>query len=257
MRLILVVVLLTLLVLSPILLIDSIIPSSSIQCDVGNIPVSGLKNSPWVYALGLSISGYGVEIVATEGKALVGYFLQFFNSGNWFIMVIIVIVATSIVASILSSSVSDAIKASVFSITIVAVIGLYYMHNSLRPSLYSLSLRQPIIEDAFATLSLMVVVGTIFNIVAVAILSGVLTYVILIFKPHPAPVTPVKPQALEKTVETKSEEKGVVKAEEKKPPLTTPPLCPKCGSKLVWKPEESRYYCDKCGVYPEDVYFKI
>ncbi|MEM3712259.1 MAG: hypothetical protein QXR97_01785 [Thermoproteota archaeon] len=257
MRLILTVVLLTLLVLSPILLIDSIIPSSSIQCDVGSIPVSGLKNSPWVYALGLSISGYSVEMVASEGKELVGYFLRFFNSGNWFIMALVVIVGASIVASIFSSSVSDAIKASVVSITIVAVVGIYYMNNSLKPSLYSLPLRQPVIEDAFATLSLMIVVGTIFNIVAVAFLSGILTYVALMFKPRPALVTPVKPQALEKTVETKSEETGTVKIEEKKPPLSTPPLCPKCGSKLMWKPEESRYYCNKCGMYPEDVYFKI
>ncbi|MCS7138646.1 MAG: transposase [Crenarchaeota archaeon] len=257
MRLILSIVLLTFLVLSPILLMDSIIPSSSIQCNVGNIPVSGLKNSPWVYALGLSVSGYSMEMVATEGKELVSYFLQFFNSSNWFILVLVVIIATSIVASFVSSSVSDAIKASVFSITMVSVVGLYYMNSSLKPSLYNLPFRQPVIEDAFATLSLMVVVGTIFNLVAVSVLSGVLTYVILTFKPRSTPVSPVKTQSLEKTIESKAEKAGILKAEEKAPPLSTAPLCPKCGSKLVWKPNESRYYCNKCGTYPEEVYFKI
>ncbi|MEM2608845.1 MAG: hypothetical protein QXT87_06350 [Thermoproteota archaeon] len=252
MRLILVVVLLTLLVLSPILLMDSIIPSSSIQCDVGSIPVSGLKNSPWVYALGISISGYGVKNVATEGEALVNDFIRFFNSSNWFILTIVVIVVTCLVASIISSSVSDAIKASVLSITVVAAVGLYYMNDSLKPSLYNLPLRQPIVEDAFATLSLMIVFGTIINIIAVAILSGVLTYTVLLLKPHPVSVTPVKPQAVEKTVETKTEEKG-----KPPPPLSTPPLCPRCSSKLVWKPEESRYYCENCHAYPEDIYFKI
>jgi ribosomal protein S27AE len=252
-RLILTVALLTLLALSPILLVDSIIPSSSIPCDSGSVPVSGLKNSPWVYALGMSVSGYRVETVATqEGRRLVGDFIRFFNSGNWFIITIVMIVAISLVSSMLSSSVSDAIKASVFSITVIAVLGLYYINENLRPSLYNLPLDQPVIEDAFATLSLMIVVGTIINIVAVAALSGVLTYIVLLFKPRPALVTPVKPQAVEKT-EAKVEE---VK-KEKAPPLSTPPLCPKCGSKLIWKPEESRYYCENCKAYPEDVYFKI
>jgi len=255
-RVVLVAVLLTLLVLSPLLLIDFILPSGSIECDAGSISVSGLRNSPWVYALGISASGYGAEAVATQGRKLVNDFVHFFNSGNWFILTVVIIVATSLVASITSSSVSDAIKASVISITAVAVIGLYSMNNSLKPSLYSLSLGQTIVEDAFATLSLMIVFGTIVNIIIVAILSGVLTYVVLTLKPRPTVVTPVKPQAVEKTVE-KAGKAEAEEVKEKAPPLSVPPLCPRCGSKLVWKPEESRYYCEKCKAYPEDIYFKV
>jgi len=250
-------VLLTFLAFLPILLVDFIISSNSISCDVGDIPISGLKNSPWVYALGISVSGYGIRTVATEGKALVNDFVEFFNSGVWFILTLVVIVVTSLVASIFSSSVSDAVKASVFSITMVAVLGLYSMYNNLKPSLYNLPLRQPVIEDAFATLSLMVVVGTLFNVIAVSVLSGILTYIVLAFRPRPAQVTPTRPQALEKTGEAKIGEEKTSEVREKAPPLSTPPLCPKCGSKLVWKPEESRYYCQKCGLYPEEVYFKI
>lgn len=248
--------LLILIVLSPLLLIDFILPSSSIECDAGSISVSGLRNSPWVYALGISVSGYGVKAVATQGRELVNDFIRFFNSGNWFMLTIVVIVVTSLVASITSSSVSDSIKASVISITVVAVIGLYFMNNSLKPSLYNLSLGRIIVEDAFATLSLMIVFGTIVNIAIVAILSGVLTYIVLMLKPRPPIVTPIKPQAIDKTVEKpEGVETGEVKG--KAPPLSTPPLCPRCGSKLVWKPEESRYYCEKCNAYPEDIYFKV
>jgi len=255
-RVVLVTVLLTLLVLLPILLTDFILPSSSIECDAGSISVAGLRNSPWVYALGISHSGYGAEAVATQGRELVKDFIHFFNSGNWFILTIVIIVATSLVASITSSSVSDAIKASVISITVVAVIGLYSMNNSLKPSLYNLSLGQTTVEDAFATLSLMIVFGMIGNIIIVTVLSGVLTYVVLTLKPRPTIVTPVKPQAVEKTIkEAGRVEAGEVK--EKAPPLSVPPLCPRCSSKLVWKPEESRYYCEKCKAYPEDIYFKV
>lgn len=255
MRLILVVALSTLLVLSPILLIDYIIPSSSIQCDNGSITVSGLKNSPWVYALGISVSGYSIEAVATEGDALVNDFLRFFSDGNWLVLTILVIVATSLLVSAVSSSVSDAVKASALSIGLVAVLGLYSMNSSLKPSLYTLSLRQPVVEDAFATLSLMIVFGTIINIAAATILSGVLTYVFLLLKPRPALSAPVKPQAV-KTVD-KPEELKTEEARVNPPPLSTPPLCPRCGSKLVWRPEESKYYCEKCNAYPEDVYFRI
>lgn len=246
-------VVLTLLAISPVLLMDAIISSSSIPYGNKSITISGLSNSPWVYSLGISVPGYGVEAVATQGRELVGSFTQYFNSGVWFILCLVVIIMVSLVASIISNSVSDAVRASVFSLTIASVLGLYYLNRNLKSTLYGLSIGQTVIEDAVATLSLMIVAGTIANIIAVALLSGVLTYVILRFKPRQALVTPVKPQALEKPAELKTEE---VK-KEKAPPLSTPPLCPHCGSKLVWKPEESRYYCEKCGSYPEDVYLKI
>jgi len=244
---------LTLLAVSPMLLIDAVIPSSRIPYGNGSIAVSGFSNSPWVYVLGISVPGYGVEAVATQGRELVDVFTQYFNSGVWFILCLTVIVMVSLVASVISNSVEDAVRASVFSLTIASVLGLYYLNNSLKPALYDLSIRQTVIEDAVATLSLMIVAGTIVNIIAVTLLSGVLTYVVLRFRPRQVAVTPVKPQALEKPTEVKTEE---VK-KEKAPPLSTPPLCPNCGSKLVWKPEESRYYCEKCGSYPEDVYLKI
>jgi ribosomal protein S27AE len=235
------------------LLIDAVIPSSRIPYGNGSIAVSGFSNSPWVYVLGISVPGYGVEAVATQGRELVDVFTQYFNSGVWFILCLTVIVMVSLVASVISNSVEDAVRASVFSLTIASVLGLYYLNNSLKPALYDLSIRQTVIEDAVATLSLMIVAGTIVNIIAVTLLSGVLTYVVLRFRPRQVAVTPVKPQALEKPTEVKTEE---VK-KEKAPPLSTPPLCPNCGSKLVWKPKESRYYCEKCRRYPEDVYLKI
>ncbi len=256
MRLILVLAVLTLLTLSPVLLIDPILTtlsSSRILYNGGNINLSGLNNSLWVYVLGVSVPGYGVEAVATQGKSLVNVFTQFFNSGVWLILCLLVIIMISLVASILSSSISDAVKASVFSIAVVSVLGIYFLNRDLKPALYSLSLRSVVIDDAVATISLMIIAGTIVNIIAVAVLSGILTYVVLMLKPSPALVKPVKPQALEKPVGT-----GLGEARKgKAPPLSTPPLCPQCGLKLVWKPEESRYYCEKCQSYPEDIYLNI
>jgi len=243
----------TLLALSPVLLIDSILamlPSSSIQYEGETISLSGFNNSPWVYSLGISVSGYGVEAVATQGKSLVSVFTGFFNSGVWFTLCLAVIVSVSLVASILSHSVSDAVKASVFSITIVSTLGLYYLNRDLKQVLASLQLRSVVVDDAVATLSLMIIAGAIVNIVAVALLSGVLTYLVLMLKPSLAPARPVKPQALEKPVGTGAGRGRV-------PPLSTPPLCPKCGSKLVWKPGEAKYYCEKCRTYPEDIYLNI
>ncbi|MEM2050523.1 MAG: hypothetical protein QXU11_00295 [Thermoproteota archaeon] len=257
MRLVLVIMVLTLLALSPVLLVDSILamlPSSSIRYDGESISLSGLNNGPWVYALGMSVSGFSVEAVATQGKSLVSVFTKFFNSGVWLIICLAIILIVSIVASILSRSVSDAVKASVFSITAVSILGIYFLHKDLKPFLlYDLSLRSVVVEDAVATLSLVIITGTVVNIIAVAVLSGVLTHLVLTLKPPPAPAKPAKPQALEKPVET-----GTGGARRgKAPPLGTPPLCPSCGSKLVWKPEESKYYCEKCQVYPEEVYFSI
>lgn len=253
MRLILVLAALTLLAISPVLLIDAVIPSRSIPYGNRSITISGFSNSPWVYVLGISLPGYGVETVATQGRDLVDVFTQYFNSGVWFALFLIVIVMISLVASVISNSVGDAVRASVFSLTVASVLGLYYLSRSLKPALYDLSIRQTVVEDAVATLSLMIVAGTIVNIIAVTLLSGALTYVVLRFKPRQAVVPPVKPEPSEKPAEVKT---GEVKRE-KAPPLSTPPLCPNCGSKLVWKPEESRYYCEKCGSYPEDVYLKI
>ncbi len=256
MRLVLLLVVLTLLSLSPVLLVDSILamlPSSSIRYDGESISLYGLNNGPWVYALGMSVSGFGVEAVATQGRGLVSVFTQFFNSGVWLIVCLAIILIISIVASILSSSVYDAVKASVFSITAVSVLGVYFLHRDLKPLLYGLSLRTVVVDDAVATLSLVIIAGTVVNIIAVAVLSGVLTHLVLTLKPPSAPAKPTRPQALEKPVET-----GTGGARRgKAPPLGTPPLCPNCGSKLVWKPEESRYYCEKCQVYPEDVCFSI
>jgi len=252
-RLILVAVVVTLLALSPVLLIDSILamlPSSSIQYEGETISLSGFNNSPWVYAFGISFFGYGVEAVATQGKSLVSVFTGFFNSGVWFTLCLAVIVSVSLAASILSCSVSDAVKASVFSVTVVSIIGLYYLNRDLKQVLTGLQLRSVVVDDAVATLSLMIIAGTMANIVAVALLSGVLTYLVLMLKPPPAPARPVKPQALEKPVGTGAGRSRV-------PPLSTPPLCPKCGSKLVWRSEEAKYYCEKCRVYPEEVYLNI
>ncbi|MCX8183835.1 MAG: hypothetical protein N3F08_05400 [Crenarchaeota archaeon] len=256
MRLVLVIMVLTLIALSPVLLVDSILallPSSSIRYNGESINLSGLNNGPWVYALGMSISGFSVEAVATQGKNLVSVFTQFFNSGVWLIICLAIILIISIVASILSRSVSDAVKASVLSLATVSVLGVYFLHKDLKPFLYGLSLRSVVVDDAVATLSLVIITGTVVNIIAVAVLSGVLTHLVLTLKPPPAPSKPTPPQALEKPVET-----GIGGARRGKiPPLGTPPLCPSCGSKLVWKPEESKYYCEKCQVYPEEVYLSI
>ena len=243
----------TLLALSPVLLIDSILamlPSSSIQYEGETISLSGFNNSPWVYAFGISFFGYGVEAVATQGKSLVGVFTGFFNSSVWFTLCLAVLVSVSLAASILSHSVSDAVKASVFSVTMVSIMGLYYLNRDLKHVLTGFQFRSVVVDDAVATLSLMIIAGTIVNIVAVALLSGVLTHLVLMLKPPPAPARPVKPEALEKPVGTGAK-KGRI------PPLSTPPLCPNCGSKLVWKPEEAKYYCEKCQTYPEDVYLSI
>lgn len=249
-------VVLTLLALSPLLLIDqilAILPLRSIPYGNESISLSGFSKSPWVYAFGVSMPGYGVGAVATEGKSLVSVFTQFFNSGVWLILCLAIIIMISLVSSILSNSVSDAVKASVFSITIVSVLGIYYLNMDLKPALYSLPLRSSVIEDAVATLSLMIIAGTIVNIIALAALSGLLTYVALALKPSPAPTKPVKPEALETPVATSPGEAG----KRRFPPLSTPPLCPNCGSKLVWRPEESRYFCEKCQSYPEDIYLNI
>jgi hypothetical protein len=242
-----VVIVLTLLALSPILLIDSILtmlPSNSIEYSGENISLSGLANSPWVYALGMSVPGFGVEAIATQGKSLVNVFTQFFNSSVWLAVCLTIIVTISIVASILSRSVSDAVKASVFSVTVVSALGVYFLHMDLKPVLYDLSLKSVAVDDAVATLSLVIIAGTVINIIAVAVLSGVLTHLVLSLKTPPAPA---------KRVETGAGETGRGRI----PPLGTPPLCPNCGSKLVWRPEESKYYCEKCQIYPEEVYLSI
>jgi len=251
-----VIMVLTLIALSPVLLVDSILamlPSSSIQYEGESISLTGFNNSPWVYALGMSVSGFGIEAVATQGKSLVSVFTQFFNSGVWLAICLGIIVIISVAASITSHSISDAVKASVFSIVVVSILGVYSLHKDLKPFLYGLSLRSVVVDDAVATLSLMIITGAVVNITAVAVLSGVLTHLVLTLKPPPAPAKPVKPQALEKPVGTGAGEtlRGRV------PPLRTPPLCPSCGSKLVWKPEESKYYCEKCQIYPEEIYLSI
>ena len=247
MRLTLVAIVLTLLALSPILLVDLILtmlPSNSIEYNGENISLSGLNNGPWVYALGMSVPGFGVEAIATQGKSLVNVFTQFFNSGVWLTVCLTILLAISIAASILSRSVSDAVKASVFSVTVVSGLGVYFLHMDLKPILYSLSLKSVAVDDAIATLSLMIIAGTVINIIAVAVLSGVLTHLVLTLKTPPAPA---------KHVET---EAGVT-SRGRVPPLGTPPLCPRCGSKLVWKPEESKYFCEKCQIYPEEIYLSI
>lgn len=256
MRLTLVVMVLMLLTLSPVLLIDpmlTMLSLDSIQYGGKNINLFGFNNSLWIYALGISPFGYRIEGVATEGEDLVKAFTGSFNSGVWFTLYLVIIVSISLAASILSNSVSDAAKAAILSIAVVSVLGVYSLHEYLKPTLkalYGPSLRSIVIEDAIATLSLMIIVGTMFNVFVVAVLSGVLTHFILMLKPSPLSAKP--------KVSGKLAEKGVGGTEGvKPPPLGVQPICPRCGSKLVWKPEESRYYCDKCQSYPEDVYLKI
>ncbi|MGQ9478892.1 MAG: hypothetical protein ACUVQ0_02580 [Thermoproteota archaeon] len=256
MKLVIVLAVLILVALSPIPLIDFITPSKSIPYSSEDlcleIPVSGLNNSPWVYALGISIPGYGIGTIASQGKSLVEAFTRYFNTQVWSILCIVIIVAICLVASMSSDFAFDAIRASVLSIIIVSAIGLYFLHTSLKPVLYepSFSLPQTVVEDAVATLSLMIFTGTLINIIVVAIISGVLTRIVIIIRPRVIK-SMAKPQAVEKPTEVKTSVK-----EEKPSPLRIPPLCPRCGSELVWKPEESRYFCEKCKSYPEDIYFK-